>query len=132
MSRTRKIERARKAHLPAKAWRVAYGQALKSPGSQGERLTGDDYKRAQAAAEKALSDQGLQLDPRIKAPMNEDMRTGGVRYGNQRKMRARMDIAARRADRKRDTDPALDVDGELGLPDRPESPQRRRGMRWTR
>lgn len=132
MSRTRKIERARKSHMPAKAWRTAYGRSLKSSSATKERLTRDDYATAQAAAEKALEEQGLKHDPYLSSTMDENARTCGVRYGNQRKMRARMDLAARRADRKRQVDPALDADGDLGLADRPESPVRRRGPRWTR
>lgn len=51
--------------------------------------------------------------------------SSGSRFGNQRKMRATMDVHERRVERRGLPDPHLDVDGELGLADHPVSPPKR-------
>lgn len=131
MSRTHKTDRARQARVPGKQWKKAYGQSLREAAGDGPRAyCAEAHRRARLAAEQAIAEAGLDYDP-YGSGGDDDLREGGVRYGNQRKMRARADLAERRADRKRDPDPMLDAHGELELPDRPASPVRRRGMRWT-
>ena len=132
MSRTRKIQRARTAHAPAKIWRVAYLRALTPLRRADGRLTAEDHARARFVAVLALGGDGVNEESHTAGATADALRTCGVRYGNQRTMRARMDVCARRADRKRDPDPALDAEGDLGLASRPASPVRRRGMPWTR
>ena len=117
MSRTHKIQRSRQAHATSKLWRVAFNSSRK--------LGHTDEQASQEAHAILMETERLAQESR------ELHRTSGVRYGNQRKMRARADVVERRADRKRDPDPILDADGDLGLSDRPPSPSRRRGPRWT-
>lgn len=132
MSRTHKTDRARQARVPEKKWRKAYGKSLKeTTGDYGTAEGTARWRQARLAAEQAVADLGVDYDPHQTRAQDDDWRTGGVRYGNQRKMRARADQMARRADRKRDPDPILDAQGEIELENRPQSPARRRGMRWT-
>lgn len=131
MSRSHKTDRARRAHVPHKLWRVSYGQVVKATTPE-DPNSRPDYQAARAAAQQTLEDAGMVLPHHGPDPLAEDRRTGGVRYGNQRKMRARGDLAARRADRKRDPAPILDAEGDLGLENKPSSPARRRGPRWTK
>lgn len=116
MSRTHKIQRARQAYRESKRWRAAFNAALKL-----------GYDQAQAHEEASL----IQSEAQLLATSTELLRTSGVRYGNQRKMRSRCDVKARRADKRSLINPAYDIQGDLGLETRPPSPARTRGPRWT-
>lgn len=117
MSRTHKIDRTRAAHARSKAWVRAFNAAHDETATPQQRR----------AAQEQLS----QMDAQFITSADELTRTG-VRYGNQRKIRARMHVVRRRAERKSAPDPVLDVDGELGLEGRPASPARARGSYWGR
>ena len=129
MSRTHKIQRSRKVRLPHKISGVASSRVIKKARKDHQWPTPQDHDNAKLASAQALLDAGFDPDHCL----DEEMwRTRGVRYGNQRKMRAHMALISRRNDRKRDPNPILDADGDLELPSRPLSPVRRRGTNWSK
>lgn len=117
MSRTHKIDRTRTAHARSKAWVRAFNAAHDESAAPQQR------RQAQEELDR--------LEAQRPASADELVRTG-VRYGNQRKIRSRMHVLRRRAERKKAPDPVLDVEGDVGLEDRPASPARSRGLYWGR
>lgn len=119
MSRTHKIDRARRAHAASRARVVAFNRSRPNRG-----LEPQERAEAIATLDRLTRD-------REKGKSEEDARRSGVRHGNKRKSRAQSDRIKRRAERRRHTDPALDAEGNLGLEARPASPARLRDWRWS-
>ena len=131
MGKTFKTDRARNSRLATKEFGRAYGGALRDIKEETGKdfLDSEDYSYANEAAERHLHSKGLKK--RGYHDYDEDYETGGVRYGNQRKMRSRSDVKARRAEKRNMVDPMLDAEGDFELEDRPHSPAKSRGPRWT-
>ena len=113
MSRSHKEQRAREEREGSRRFVESFNE-VNGESRSPEALR--RFHRVRQEQEKALRDEG---------PFE------GARFGQQRGMRARADVKDRRADRHRHLDPMLDADGDLGLENRPNSPAKRRGPKWS-